>query len=135
MYPNCLCLQVFSSFIIGICFIEQIDSIFFTCFIVLFLEMFKEFITFLSQYNVVGIAVGLLIATKVGTLVKWMIEDLITPLLLNPILVKLRVKHIEDLSYKWVLYGKVLSNLIDFLITAFLVFLFIKYANIPLVVK
>lgn len=91
--------------------------------------------TFLSQYNVVGIAVWLLIATKVWTLVKWLIEDLVTPLLLNPILKKLRVKHIEELSYKWILYGKVLSNLIDFLITAFLVFLFVKYANIPLVVK
>jgi large conductance mechanosensitive channel len=92
-------------------------------------------VSFLSQYNVVGIAVWLLIATKVWTLVKWLIEDLVTPLLLNPILKRLRVKHIEDLSYKWILYGKVLSNSIDFLITAFLVFLFVKYAHIPLVVK
>jgi len=91
--------------------------------------------SFLSQYNVVGIAVWLLVATKVWTLVKWLIEDLVTPMLLNPILKKLRVKHIEDLSYKWILYGKVISNLIDFLITAFLVFLFVKYANVPMVVK
>jgi len=97
--------------------------------------MLKEFLQFLSQYNVVWIAIGLLIAVKVGELVKWLIENLITPLLLNPIFTKLKVKNLEQLSYKWVLYGKVLSTLIDFLITAFLVFLFIKYANISIVVK
>lgn len=97
--------------------------------------MLKEFMTFLSQYNVVGIAIGLLIATKVWVLVKWIIEDLVTPLILQPILKKLKVDHIEELSYKWILYGKVMSTLIDFLLTAFLVFLFIKYANITLPVK
>ena len=76
-----------------------------------------------------------MIATKVGALIKGLIEDLITPLILQPILTKLRVKHIEDLSFKGVLYGKVLSTLIDFLITAFLVFLVVKYAHITLQVK
>ncbi len=97
--------------------------------------MLKEFMAFLSQYNVIGVAVWLLIATKVWALVKWMIEDLVTPMILNPILKRLRVKHIEDLSYKGVLYGKVMSTLIDFLLTAFLVFLFVKYANINFVMK
>ncbi|MCX6824789.1 MAG: MscL family protein [candidate division SR1 bacterium] len=97
--------------------------------------MFKDFMTFLAQYNIFGIAIGLLIATKVGTLIKGLIEDLITPLILQPILHRLRVKHIEDLSYKGVLYGKVLSTLIDFFITAFLVFLIVRYAHISLPVK
>ncbi len=97
--------------------------------------MLKEFMAFLSQYNIFGIAIWLLIATKVGALIKGLIEDLITPLILQPILTRLRVKHIEDLSYKWVLYGKVLSTMIDFLITAFLVFLVVKYAHITLQVK
>jgi large conductance mechanosensitive channel len=64
-----------------------------------------------------------------------MIEDLITPLILQPILTKLRVKHIEDLSYKGVLYGKVMSTLIDFFITAFLVFLLVRYTHISIPVK
>lgn len=64
-----------------------------------------------------------------------MIEDLVTPMILNPILKRLRVKHIEDLSYKGVLYGKVMSTLIDFVLTAFLVFLFVRYAHIAMVVK
>lgn len=80
-------------------------------------------------------AVWLLIATKVWELVKWMIDDLVTPLLLNPLLTKLKVKKLEDLSFKWVLYGKVLATLIDFLITAFLIFLLVKYANIAVIKK
>ena len=93
--------------------------------------MIQEFFSFLSQYNVVGMAIWLLIAVKVWDLVKWLIDDFITPLLLNPIFTKLKVKNLEDLSYKGVLYGKVLSRLIDFIITAFLVFLVIKYMNVP----
>jgi len=97
--------------------------------------MIKEFMTFLSQYNVVGIAVWLLIATKVWELVKWLIDDLITPLILNPILTRLKVKRMEDLSYKGILYGKVIATLIDFLIVAFLVFLVVKYMHIDMIKK
>lgn len=95
--------------------------------------MFQEFVTFLSQYNVVWIAVWLLIASKAGELVRWLIEDLITPVILGPVLKRLKVKNIELLSYKWILYGKVISTLIDFIITALIIFLFIKYANISVV--
>lgn len=97
--------------------------------------MIKEFMIFLSQYNVVGIAVWLLIATKVWELVKWLIDDLITPLILNPILTRLKVKRMEDLSYKGILYGKVIATLIDFLIVAFLVFLVVKYMHIDMIKK
>ena len=98
----------------------------------LFFSMIEGFLAFLGQYNILGIAVGLLIATKVWTLIKWLIDDLITPLILQPILKRLRVQHIEDLSYGWILYGKVLSTLIDFFITAFLVFLIVKYSHLSL---
>lgn len=95
--------------------------------------MLKEFFSFLSQYNVVGIAVWLLIATKAGELVKGLIDDLITPLILAPVLKRLKVKNIEELSFKWILYGKVISTLIDFMVTAFIIFLVIKYAHISVV--
>lgn len=87
---------------------------------------------FLENYNVLGMAVGLLIATKVGALVKGLIEDLVTPLLLNPLFTKLKVKNLEGLSFKGVLYGKTLATLIDFLVTAFLVFMLIKYMDIAI---
>lgn len=94
--------------------------------------MLRDFFGFLSQYNIVSMAVGLLIAVKVSDLVKWLIDDLVTPLLLNPLLTKLKVKDMEHLSYKGILYGKVISRLIDFIITAFLVFLVVKYLSVPL---
>jgi large conductance mechanosensitive channel len=64
-----------------------------------------------------------------------MIDDLITPLILNPILTKLKVKKMEDLSYKGILYGKVIATLIDFLIVAFLVFLVVKYMHVDMIKK
>ncbi len=94
--------------------------------------MLKEFMWFLAQYNVVGMAIWLLIAVKVWDLVKWLIDDLVTPLILSPVLTKLKIKDMEQLSYRWILYGKVISRLIDFLITAFLVFLVVKYMGAPM---
>lgn len=93
------------------------------------------FMDFLSQYNVFGVAIGLLIATKVWALVTGLIDDLITPLILKPVLTKMKIKKIEDLSYKGILYGKVLSLVIDFTITAFIIFLFVHYADISIVKK
>ena len=40
-------------------------------------NMAVEFMSFLAEYNVVGMAVGLLVATKVGNLVKGIIEDFV----------------------------------------------------------
>ena len=71
---------------------------------------------FLAKYNVIGMAIGLLIAGKVWALVKGIIEDL--------------VHKLEELSWRGVLYGKVLANIIDFLITAVIVFLVIKQLGV-----
>ena len=85
---------------------------------------------FLAKYNIVGMTVGLLIAGKVWTLVKGLIEDLVTPLIFSPLLTKLKVNKLEELSWRGVLYGKVLANIIDFLITAVIVFLVIKQLGV-----
>lgn len=92
--------------------------------------MLGQFIEFLAEYNVVGMAVGLLIAVKVGDLVKGIVDDLVTPLIFARIFKKLGIEKLEDLSWNGVLYGKVISRLIDFLITAFFVFLVVKYFGI-----
>lgn len=46
--------------------------------------MLEEFSAFLAEYNVVGTAIGLLVAVKVGDLVKSFVEDFVTPLFLLP---------------------------------------------------
>ena len=53
-----------------------------------------------------------------------------TPLFFAPLFKKLKIDKLEDLSRHGVLYGKALARLIDFLITAFLVFLVIKYFGV-----
>lgn len=62
--------------------------------------MVKEFMDFMLANNVIGVAIGLLIATKVGEVIKSIIEDLVTPLLLAPVFKKMKVDSIEKLSAK-----------------------------------
>lgn len=87
---------------------------------------------FIATYNVVWVAIGLLIATKVGELTKSFIEDFITPLILSPIFKKLKIDKLEDLSRRWVLYGKLIARLIDFIIVALIIFLIVKYLKISM---
>jgi large-conductance mechanosensitive channel len=88
--------------------------------------MRAEFMDFIATYNVIWVAIWLLIATKVGELTKSFIEDFITPLIFAPILKKLKIDKLENLSWKWVLYGKLLARAIDFIVVALVVFLVIK---------
>jgi len=59
---------------------------------------------FLTEYNVIGTAIGLLVAVKVGDLVKTLVEDLITPLFFTPLFKKMKVDKLEDLSWNGVLF-------------------------------
>ena len=97
------------------------------CFYIIFLILMRaEFMEFISTYNVVWVAIWLLIATKVGEWTKSFIEDFITPLIFTPIFKKLKIEKLEDLSWRGVLYGKLLARTIDFIIIALLVFLVVK---------
>ena len=88
--------------------------------------MRQEFMDFVAQNNVIGVAIWLLIATKVWELTKSLIEDFVTPLIFSPILKRLKIEKLEDLSWRGVLYWKLLARVIDFIIVALVVFLVIK---------
>ena len=88
--------------------------------------MRADFMEFIATYNVIWVAIWLLIATKVGEWTKSFIEDFITPLILAPLFKKLKIEKLEDLSWKGVLYGKLIARTIDFIIIALLVFLVVK---------
>lgn len=92
--------------------------------------MISEFMTFLETYNVIGVTIGLILATKVADVTKSLVEDLITPAIFAPLLKKLKIEKLEDLSFRGILYGKVLARIIDFVIVAFCLFLVVKYMNI-----
>lgn len=88
--------------------------------------MHKEFMTFLKNYGVIGLAIAVIIGGKLNEFVTSLVQDLLMPLLFQPALRAAQVDDIRKLSYGGILYGKVLGSAIDFLIVAFLVFLFAK---------
>lgn len=88
--------------------------------------MMKEFVQFLKNYGVVGLAIAVIIGGKLNELVTSVVQDLLMPLVFMPALKAAQVDDIRKLSYNGILYGKVLGTGIDFLIVAVLVFFFAK---------
>lgn len=95
------------------------------------MSLAQQFMSFLQWYNVIWVAVWLIIAAKVNELVSSLIEDLITPLVLSPLFKKLHIDKLEDMSWNWVLYGKVIAKLISFVIIALLIFSLVKNLWLP----
>lgn len=88
--------------------------------------MVKEFVAFLKNYGVVGLAIAVIIGGKLNELVSSVVNDLLMPLVLQPALQAAQVDDIRKLSAGGVLYGKVLGATLDFMVVALLVFLFAK---------
>lgn len=89
----------------------------------------KEFKEFAFKGNVIDLAVGVIIGGAFGKIVSSLVEDVITPLLLNPALKAAGAEDIAKLSWNGVTYGNFLSAVISFLCIAFVLFLIIKAAN------
>lgn len=88
--------------------------------------MMREFMDFLKQYGVIGLAIAVIIGGKLNLLVTSLVNDLLTPLIFQPALKAAGVENIYQLAYNGIMYGKVVGALIDFIIVAFVVFLFAK---------
>ncbi|MFT3885560.1 MAG: large conductance mechanosensitive channel protein MscL [Flavobacteriales bacterium] len=93
--------------------------------------MMKEFKEFAMKGNVVDLAVGVIIGGAFGSIVKSLVDDILTPAILTP---ALKAANLEDLSQLTVpgtaiKYGNFLSNCISFLIIAIALFLIIKGIN------
>lgn len=89
----------------------------------------KEFKEFAFKGNVVDLAVGVIIGGAFGAIVKSLVDDVITPLLLNPALKAVGAENIAQLSWNGVKYGNFLSAVISFLCIAMVLFWLIKAAN------
>ena len=89
----------------------------------------KEFKAFAFKGNVIDLAVGVIIGAAFGKIVSSMVEDVITPLLLNPALKAVGAENIAGLTWNGVKYGNFLSAVISFMCIAFVLFLIIKAAN------
>ena len=98
--------------------------------------MWKEFKEFAFKGNVIDMAVGVIIGGAFGKIVTSLVGDIITPL------IGVLTGGVDLKSLQWVLssaedgsvlnavnYGAFLQNVIDFLIIAFSIFLFVKGIN------
>lgn len=88
--------------------------------------MLKDLKEFLLRGNVVDLAVGVIIASAFGAIVTSFVNDIITPLLLNPALEAAKVQNIAELAWNGVTYGKFLSAIINFLVVGTVLFFVIK---------
>lgn len=81
-----------------------------------------EFMKFLKEYSVIGLAIGFIIGSKAGELVKAIVDGMVMPLvgLLLP------SGDWEKMTLGPMAIGMVLAALINFIIIAFLVFIFAK---------
>ena len=91
--------------------------------------LIQEFKTFAFKGNVIDLAVGVIIGAAFGKIVSSLVDDVITPLLLNPMLEAVGAENIAQLSWNGVKYGNFLSAVISFLCIAMVLFWIIKGAN------
>lgn len=87
----------------------------------------KGFVDFLKNYGVVGLAIAVIIGGKLNALVTSLVNDLLMPVVFQPILKAANVEDIQKLNVNGVFYGKVIGAAIDFLIVALVVYAFAKY--------
>ena len=89
--------------------------------------MVKEFLDFLKQYGVIGLAIAVVIGGKLNAFVSSMVNDLLMPLVFQPALKAAHVDNIRALNINGIFYGRVLGAALDFLIVAVVVFLIAKF--------
>ncbi len=91
----------------------------------------KEFKEFAVKGNVIDLAVGVIIGAAFGRIVGSLVEDIITPAVLTPLLKKANLTDLDQLVIEGtaIKYGNFLSQVISFLIVAVVLFVLIKGIN------
>jgi large conductance mechanosensitive channel len=89
----------------------------------------KEFKEFAVKGNVIDLAVAVIIGAAFGKIVTSFVEDVITPLLLNPAMKAAGAENIKNLVWNGVTYGNFLAAVINFLCIALVLFIMIKGIN------
>jgi large conductance mechanosensitive channel len=91
--------------------------------------LFKEFKDFALKGNVVELAVAVIIGAAFGAIVTSLVDDVITPLLLTPLLKAANIEDVDKLMWGTVKIGKFIAAVIKFILVAFVLFALIKAAN------
>ena len=88
--------------------------------------MLNEFKKFAFKGNVLDLAVGVIIGAAFGKIVSSLVTDIMMPLIA---LVFPAKPDFTNLAWEGIKYGNFIQITIDFLITAFAIFLFVKAIN------
>lgn len=91
--------------------------------------MLKELKAFLLRGNIVDLAVAVIIGAAFGAIVTSFVNDIITPLILNPALKAAGVEKIAELTWNGVAYGSFLSAVINFIVIGTVLFFIVKAAE------
>ena len=92
-------------------------------------DMLKDLKAFLLRGNIVDLAVAVVIGAAFGAIVTSFVNDIITPLILNPAMKAAGVEKIAQLSWNGVAYGSLLSAVINFLVVGTVLFFVVKAAE------
>lgn len=84
--------------------------------------MLKEFKEFALKGNVLDLAIGVIIGAAFGKIVSSLVDNIIMPI----VTLLIGKVDVSDLAYKSIKYGAFIQSVIDFVIIAFSIFLFIK---------
>ena len=91
--------------------------------------MLKEFKDFISKGNVVDLAVGVIIGGAFGKIVTSLVNDIIMPLI-GVIIGGINFTNLSiKIGESVIAYGSFIQNIIDFLIIAACIFVFVKFVN------
>ena len=91
--------------------------------------MLKDLKAFLLRGNIVDLAVAVIIGAAFGAIVTSFVNDIITPLILNPALKAAGVEKIAELTWNGVAYGSFLSAVINFIVIGTVLFFIVKAAE------
>ncbi|KHJ39703.1 large-conductance mechanosensitive channel [Pedobacter glucosidilyticus] len=91
----------------------------------------KEFREFAIKGNVIDLAVGVVIGAAFGKIVSSLVDDVITPAILTPALTAANLTELNQLVIPGtaIKYGNFLSEVLAFVIVAFVLFILIKGVN------
>ena len=97
---------------------------------------FEEFKKFIARGNVMDMAVGMIIGSAFTSIVKSLVDDIFMPIL-SLITRGMDIKSMGitlaeqqgEIPAAVLAYGSFLTNVINFLLTAFAIFCFVKFVN------
>ncbi len=108
-------------------------------------KFFGEFKDFIAKGNVIDLAVGVIIGGAFGSIVTSLVNDIITPLitlatgrvafadmfvlLTQEVAKPATLAEAQELGYATLNYGLFIQGVINFIITAFVIFILVKIIN------